>query len=304
MDSYLHRSHTTVAKGVAILLIIGCHLCSAVLPFGIARLTTPLGGTAVAIFLFLSGYGLNESQKQNHLTHYWTKKLKNVLVPYFVTFLVYITVMHTKLTPTEGILLLLTAKEKHDYYFWYVGYQFYCYFIFYWSIRYSSSYYAKYGVLMIGSVVSFCLFNELRAEQSLSFLLGVLASDCPSVKKSLQSKIMVFAALLVGVGMLALKQLPAIRDAHTWVLKAVQMAIKLSLAIWIIWFVCYVDKIKWVSRFLRWIGKYSYELYLAHAIAMLVLLYCSTAWWGVALFAALTVIFAFLLDGIRKIIAR
>ena len=36
-----------------------------------SRIFTPLGGIGVAMFLILSGYGLNESFKKNGLDGFW-----------------------------------------------------------------------------------------------------------------------------------------------------------------------------------------------------------------------------------------
>lgn len=56
----MDRNHTIEDKGLAILLVILCHAAGT---FGQGKfvLFTPLGGIGVAIFLLLSGYGLNES---------------------------------------------------------------------------------------------------------------------------------------------------------------------------------------------------------------------------------------------------
>lgn len=56
---FMSRTHTTVIKGLGAILVILQHVGNAL---G-TRLTTPLGGTGVAMFLIVSGYGLNESYK-------------------------------------------------------------------------------------------------------------------------------------------------------------------------------------------------------------------------------------------------
>lgn len=54
---FLDFGYTDTLRGLAILLVLVCHVSSTM---GTV-LFTPLGGTGVALFLFLSGYGLNES---------------------------------------------------------------------------------------------------------------------------------------------------------------------------------------------------------------------------------------------------
>jgi uncharacterized membrane protein len=56
---FLDRNSSSVAKGIGILFVMLCHFMG---DFGGGTvLLTPLGGIGVAIFLILSGYGLNES---------------------------------------------------------------------------------------------------------------------------------------------------------------------------------------------------------------------------------------------------
>mgnify|MGYP004627064423 CR=1 FL=1 len=57
---FMSISHTNICRAVAAIIIILQHVSGG---FGI-RYFTPLGGIGVAIFLILSGYGLNESYKK------------------------------------------------------------------------------------------------------------------------------------------------------------------------------------------------------------------------------------------------
>ena len=57
---YMSFEHTNSCRAVAALIIMLQHVAG---KFGF-RIFTPLGGIGVAIFLILSGYGLNESYKR------------------------------------------------------------------------------------------------------------------------------------------------------------------------------------------------------------------------------------------------
>lgn len=70
---FMSRSHTYICRGVAAIIIICQHVAGG---FDI-RYLTPLGGIGVAVFLVLSGYGLNESFKRKGIGGYWRNK--NVL---------------------------------------------------------------------------------------------------------------------------------------------------------------------------------------------------------------------------------
>lgn len=73
-----------IIKGVAIILVILCHLGGKT---G-SVVFTPLGGIGVAIFLFLSGYGLEKSYEKKGLNNYWKKKISYVFLPYLAIELV------------------------------------------------------------------------------------------------------------------------------------------------------------------------------------------------------------------------
>ena len=71
-------NYTTSLKGIAIVIIILCHTMGC-----FTRVFTPLGGIGVAMFLILSGYGLNESFKRNGIEGFWVKRFSRVWIPYF-----------------------------------------------------------------------------------------------------------------------------------------------------------------------------------------------------------------------------
>ena len=77
----LNRPLTNALRGMAVLLIVISHFFGG--GFEI-RYFTPLGGVGVAIFLFLSGYGLNESFIKKGLDGYWGKKILRIVIPYFI----------------------------------------------------------------------------------------------------------------------------------------------------------------------------------------------------------------------------
>lgn len=51
-----NRQYSLFLRGVAIMLVVVCHCMGQ-----FTRIFTPFGGIGVALFLILSGYGLNES---------------------------------------------------------------------------------------------------------------------------------------------------------------------------------------------------------------------------------------------------
>ena len=219
---------------------------------------TPLGGIGVAIFLFISGYGLNESYKKNGLSHYWRNKIVRVLVPYFII-ITLLYVYRLKFAWSQYILDILGFKTTY----WYIAFLIKWYIAFWVFSRYFKRY--RTWLLSIMGVIILLLFPNIEAEQAFSFLLGYIVSSKIEYFKSLPYRIYVKWAVLsfvVGTSFLAVKQLPSIRACeYEFIYNIIQAGIKFPYAISIICLLgLFPNVIK--SRFLVFTGMISYELYL------------------------------------------
>lgn len=74
------KDYSMIGKGLAIAIVVYGHLGE----FFHIRYLTPLGGIGVAMFLILSGYGINESWKKNGYQDYWKKRFVSVYIPYLI----------------------------------------------------------------------------------------------------------------------------------------------------------------------------------------------------------------------------
>lgn len=127
----------------------------------------------------------------------------------------------------------------------------------------------RYLVLGFAGVIIFIfgtVFDKgLQAEQSFSFLLGVLVSDNheKAFKKITDFRGIAFL-LVLGIMLLGLKQVSAIRvfeDTAIW--WGIQLIMKVSVAIALIGMV-YVQRSFFNNRMVSSIGLISYEIYLVH----------------------------------------
>lgn len=247
---------TNSLRGIAILLVMISHVSATMNTV----LFSPLGGTGVALFLFMSGFGLNESFKSHGLVHYWRKKALRVLIPYFfvATVLYYCKWEFT----WSSYLLDITGLKTH---YWYIA------FLMKWYIAFwiSSKYFLRYRilVLLMMSVMILFLFPNIEAEQAFSFLTGLLVSTyIDEIKEWGDKRIVkiVCVAFLIGTFFLLLKQHPMIRtNTDNWIYNVVQLFIKLPYALSTVCvlrlFPRYAN-----SKFLLFTGMLSYELYLFH----------------------------------------
>ena len=247
------RSFTTILRGIAIVLIMLSHLTREH-----TRIFTPLGGIGVAIFLILSGYGLNESFKHNGLNGFWKKRFIRVYIPYLIVLVA--ICLFQKESCTE---FLMSLSLWHCPY-WYVQYIFGCYVIFWLCSRFFSKY--RIFVMLISGLVTLVCLRGVQGEQAISFVSGVILSH-RNVKLDGEMHvawkcIVLFA--IIGVLALTFKQTTLYRTLPDGILINIpQMIVKFGIAIAII---CLLTKLSvcMKSRFLLMAGVISYELYLVH----------------------------------------
>lgn len=233
---------------------------------GNVRFLSPLGGTGVAMFLLLSGYGLSESFAKKGLTHYWRNKIIRVALPYFIVWNIY-NLTHERCTPADANFWLNVLCLRTS--FWYISYQFYCYAAFWLTFRFLQKPKARIIALVLFSCLSFTILTSIEAEQSLSFLCGVWLSQygqklrlSECFERNALRLLVVFAVW--GIVALGVKQMPAVRAYEgAWIYDLVQLNIKLPFALACL-FLLYRFANLFRFRLLAFAGVISYELYLVH----------------------------------------
>lgn len=255
-ENILSFTMTNSMRGIAILAIILGHISGTM---GTVVLT-PFGGTGVAIFLFLSGYGLNESYKNYGLKSYWRKKIKRVFIPYAIVITCLYVFRHKY--DLMSYLLDITGMKTS---YWYIGYLMKWYIAYYLFTRFLPKY--RIYLMLLFSVVILFLFPNIEAEQAFSFLLGVIVSSHIKYLRSLSIHNLVVlgvVAFFMGIVFLEIKQMSIIRAHETdWIYNVVQCGIKMPLGIGVMVFVSCISLLT-TSRFLQLTGRISYELYLVH----------------------------------------
>ena len=226
-------------------------------------LFTPLGGIGVSIFLILSGYGLTVSWAKSGYKCWWRKRIIAVWIPYILMQMV-------TFWPFQNILSLdfiLDITCLYTYY-WYVSYNVLWYILFYLVMRVSFFRRHKIIILLALSVISFIVFcniSPIRAEQSLSFPLGVILAEMKLNNKELKLFRLPYSVVLlfVGTAFLAVKQLSFIRNSPVYLFCTVELIVKLFLGVGSIGLIYFV--LKYIKlKPLYWLGTISYELYLVH----------------------------------------
>lgn len=249
-------NYTNCLRGIAIILIIVGHISGTM---GTV-VFSPLGGTGVALFLFLSGFGLNESWKKSGLTRYWQKKIRRVFIPYFIVISI-IAMVKDNMSWQNYLLDIFGIKTSY----WYIGYLLKWYIVFWLSTKFAFKY--RLMIMSACALVSLFYLPNLEAEQSLSFLMGVVTSVYVERVSKLTNKQIISLGIIsfvIATLFLGIKQLPEIRmHINDWIYNIVQLFIKLPYALSVMSFVWLIPIIH-KSRFLLFTGAISYELYLVH----------------------------------------
>lgn len=204
----LPREYTDVLRGMAMILIMGVHAWT---PFSsFPRCMNLVSSLSVAVFLFLSGYGLSESHRQKGLTGFFRRKFNRIVFPYWIWLLLTIPLRPFDLTALLGNFFFIPADDNYLYF---IVYLVYCYAAFGMAHRFFPRHVT--AVLALFTVASL-FFPPLSATKSLSFLAGCLVSMHSGHIKRLQGNgkmaRCVAVATLLALLLYALKLLPFIQN--------------------------------------------------------------------------------------------
>lgn len=179
-EKFLSKDVTDVIKGFSILIIIIHHLCKHTIEtYTDLRLFAQTGYIGVAVFLFLSGYGMANSFQKSGSNNFFIKKVVRILLPAgFVSSILYIInclvegenlSVHTFLMRSFGI-------NYNDRNYWYITFLLFCYVTFYFVSKIYVNNNKK--VLILLFIALFVMNNPLALNgrgNALSFPVGVLA---------------------------------------------------------------------------------------------------------------------------------
>ena len=161
------KEMTECYRGVAIILIVVQH-CAGELG---TNIFTPFGGIGVAVFLLLSGFGLTESFSKRGMRGFLKSKLWRVWVP-FLLFYTGIYLLYDKHN-YKNLFLNICSIRQDDY--WYVHYMLRCYLVFWVAFKFFYKY--RWYLLVAFAIYTFFCMDSIRAEQCLSFPIGVHLSE-------------------------------------------------------------------------------------------------------------------------------
>lgn len=254
------HDNTTILRGLAAWLIFIFHI---LLPFNITPLFNFIGGTCVAVFLLISGYGINESFHKKGLNNYWQVRWHRVILP-FLLLCACCNLLSPIGTFKNFIYELLYIKPT----FWFIFYVTSCYLTYWLSRRFGGPYWKVWLCLYSIFILNIRTpSGHLEAEQCFSFLLGVMASERKQWLSTISGRRVVKVAgllFIVGAFFYIIKVIPLVHSyKNTIIYHYLLMPFRLSWAV--VFMVIFTSRGKFFANsFLRWSGRYSLEIYIAH----------------------------------------
>lgn len=294
---FLDINYAQANKGLAILLVLFSHVGAC---YGITSIQF-IAGAGVSLFLILSGYGLELSKENRGMKHYWKKRVLKVCLPFWlVIFMMYIY---------QGSFSWISFFQNITFinpFNWYLRYIVVCYIEFY--LVYLLEKYCHFDGKMVAGlwilIIAIMILVErtfpvnesvplVGVRQVLSFPFGIwLAKNQERFRRMISGRWKAFAdvAVLCLIGMGSNIVCHAVATSITVeTFLSVWVVFPLAIAVLIIgncWPYLFNNKM------LRFVGKYSYELFLVHLFTQRVL---NESIWSLFLFFIITISLTILL---------
>lgn len=265
----ISKTETNIIKAISIISIILCHFYGWIYEsagiFSVIAGSLAQGG--VFLFLFLSGYGICKSFRQNGLEGYWKKRLVKIYIPFLIVVMPQFVLEVWKYRSNIGDMYItstvlsaigLYPNNLIDGTLWFVCFILFEYFIFYFLCKLKFD--IKY-ICLLGEILSYALlkwqFVWVRDCDiyGIAFWIGILFAEYgkPGLRKS---PVAILSAAIYAI------TLPFPGYA---ILNAIN-GLSLSCLIMLLVHLAVLQNIKTPVRLLEKLGKLSYELYLTEAI--------------------------------------
>ena len=300
--SFFSFDHTTILRGIAILLVVWGHVGK---ENNIGSIQF-IAGAGVSLFLICSGYGLEMSYKKNGLKDFWKKRIVGVIVPFYVISLAgYVInslfIYRFSNLSLSGFLNILDFNSQ-----WYISYLLICYVIYYFITRFIKDYKKKMFALIAAFCVWFIIDSLffvsadapfLRARQMGAFISGIVIAENRERSEKIIGKVwFLIPNLIGGVALTALSNLRVVKSLPIIVSNVLSLGTVVPLAFAVISASLLVKK-AFLNKSLLFAGVISYEIFLVHSYSLKL---TSREWYWVLFFFVFVTILSWALNCIWK----
>lgn len=229
-----------------------------------SRPFTPLGAIGVALFLLCSGFGIEKSFQKIGRKDYWKKRIINVWLPYALIEL--LCVWHHPEVGVTGVIEDLLLIHPWHPFGWYMQVLFIWYILYYLTSFLSRR--LQIAAFILASILIICFWTPLRAQNSLSFLIGILFARNEAKFLSFANWKSLIVAMILSAGIFVVRErvlrIEGFQETIGW--NAFSLVYYMTLATFfyiILIMVCKPSNEKLLRGFYM-IGLISYEIYLVH----------------------------------------
>jgi len=266
---FFNQTQTTNLKGISILLIVVHHFT--------IKMTNPLfmkpflnvGFLGVAIFFFVSGFGLMSSylEEKSHLNNFFSKRVARVYIPFLVTniavgiasiFMMNANYSITDIISTSIFLKGITTGQD----FWYINATILFYIIFFLTLKFLKPTKAIKAMFIYSIIYIFACLTQGKEiywyNTAFVFPLGVLSAyrkeTMLNIIKNYYNKLFIICSVMFVITFLI-----SYKESGS---KYIFDTITGILFMFLIMLLSYKLNLK--SRLLTLIGSISFEIYLVH----------------------------------------
>ena len=277
-NDYLGVNSTNGLKGLLALGIVFHHLSQWVTT-GTEFVNFKYMGTyIVSVFFFISGYGLyvQNNRKEDYLDNFLSKRLSKILTPFIAIssiYLIYRNINGQALTITFFVDLFKKGSTV-IYNGWFVDIIILMYVFFYISFKIFSNgtvailvntlLIVGYIILAIKLGYGFWWYNS-----SLPFVLGLLwAKNKKYIDGILNKYYFIILVCITGLLFISHQYSFVLKKLHIVDSVSYGFAANIDNIIFIIFFILMARKIDFSNKYLLFLGKISFELYMIHGLVM------------------------------------
>ena len=275
---YLSNKSTKSLKGLLALFIIFHHVSQKITTGENFSNFEYMGRYIVALFFFLSGYGLyfQYSNNVNYMENFLRKRLSRIFIPFYVFIVIYVFYRST-LGEVVSLDFFLSFWKDHSnivYNGWFVNSIIVLYIIFYVSFKKKDSKTSFYMLTFLTLVYIFWKAYQNHGDWEyvsiMASLLGVFwMKNRISIDKFIEKNYFVFLVSF-SILMYVFRHYEAIMKNIGLTNKYVYYGIvgNLCTMVFVVYFLLLTNKLNFSNKYLDYLGDISFEIYMIHGLIM------------------------------------
>ena len=277
-NDYLGVKSTSGLKGFLALGIVFHHLSQWVTTGTEFSNFGYMGTYIVSVFFFLSGYGLyvQNERKVSYLDNFLVKRLSKILTPYIIISIIYLIYrsINGQVLSSSFFIDLFKKGSTVIYNGWFVDIIILMYIFFYISFRVFTN--KTIAILVNTVLIIFYIVLAIKLgygfwwyNSSLPFVLGLVWAKNKEKIDRLLKKYYFIPLVSVTVLLFVSHQYSFIlQKFHLVDNYSYALAANIDNVIFTIFFILIVRKIDFSNKYLLFLGKISFELYMIHGLVM------------------------------------